>query len=215
VGAEFRLAILLPDDMKGHGVDIALKQRLHWLALHGFVRGVGSIGAKRGDPQARLIADPAVKRDPVPFYEEVRAAGPLVPSGIGYLTADHGISHELLRSENFRVLSIGSNLPAPMRWLERRAHDDLLHPLRPPSLLAAEPPEHTRYRKTVSSVFTPRAVAALRDGVEQTGGPLVRVVGATPEFYAVGQRCRWRWVRLGQWPPGDLSVRGLMGWRPK
>jgi cytochrome P450 len=149
-------------------VDIALKQRLHWLALHGFVRGLSSIGARRGDLQARLIADPTVKADPVPFYEEVRARGPLVHSRIGYITADHAIGHELLRSDDFRVLSIGPNLPAPLRWLERRVRDDLLHPLRPPSLLAVEPPDHTRYRKTVSSVFTTRAVAALRDGVERT-----------------------------------------------
>ena len=159
---------------------IALKQRLHWLALHGFVRGVASIGARRGDLQARLITDPTVKADPVPFYEEVRARGPLVRSRIGYITADHAIGHELLRSEDFRVLSIGSNLPAPLRWLERRVRDDLLHPLRPPSLLAVEPPDHTRYRKTVSSVFTPRAVAALRDGVEQTAVSLLDELSREP-----------------------------------
>ena len=159
---------------------IALKQRLHWLALHGFVRGVASIGARRGDLQARLITDPTVKADPVPFYEEVRARGPLVRSRIGYITADHAIGHELLRSEDFRVLSIGLNLPAPLRWLERRVRDDLLHPLRPPSLLAVEPPDHTRYRKTVSSVFTPRAVAALRDGVEQTAVSLLDELSREP-----------------------------------
>ena len=43
---------------------------------------------------------------------------------------------------------------------------DRLHPLLPPSLLSVEPPEHTRYRKMVSSVFTTRAVAALRERVE-------------------------------------------------
>jgi cytochrome P450 len=180
VGVEFRLALSQPDDVKGPGVDIAVKQRLHWLVLHGFVRGGAAIGARRGDPQARLIADPAVKWDPVPFYEEVRARGPLVRSRIGYLTADHGIGHELLRSDDFRVLSIGSNLPVPIRWLERRARDDLLHPLRPPSLLAVEPPEHTRYRKTVSSVFTTRAVAALRDRVEQTAVTLLDQLSHEP-----------------------------------
>jgi cytochrome P450 len=154
-------------------VDIALRQRLHWLALHGFIRGASSLDVRRGDLQARLIADPTVKADPVPFYEEVRARGPLVQSRIGYITADHAIGHELLRSDDFRVLSIGSNLPAPLRWLEQRARDDLLHPLRPPSLLAVEPPDHTRYRKTVSSVFTTRAVAALRDGVERTATTLL------------------------------------------
>jgi cytochrome P450 len=154
-------------------VAIALKQRLHWLALHGFVRGGSSIGARQGDLQSRLIADPTVKANPAPFYEEVRARGPLVRTRIGYITADHAIGHELLRSDDFRVLSIGSNLPAPLRWLEQRTRDDLLHPLRPPSLLAVEPPDHTRYRKTVSSVFTHRAVTGLRDGVEQTAEALL------------------------------------------
>jgi cytochrome P450 len=161
-------------------VDIAFKQRLHWLALHGFVRGGASIGARRGDLQARLIADPTVKADPVPFYEEVRARGPLARSRIGYITADHAVGHELLRSDDFRVLSIGSNLPAPLRWLEGRTRDELLHPLRPPSLLAVEPPDHTRYRKTVSSVFTTRAVAALRDGVEQTAETLLDQLSREP-----------------------------------
>jgi cytochrome P450 len=156
------------------------KQRLNWLALHGFVRGVARFGARRGDLQARLIADPAVKQDPVSFYEEVRARGPLMRSRIGHLTADHGVAHELLRSEDFRSLSIGSNLPAPLRWLERRTRDDVLHPLRPPSLLAVEPPEHSRYRKTVSSVFTSRAVAALRDGVEQTAAKLLDELSREP-----------------------------------
>lgn len=161
-------------------MDIALKQRVHWLALHGFVRGVASLGARRGDVQARLIADPTIKADPVPFYEHVRARGPLVRSRIGYITADHAIAHELLRSDDFRVLSIGGNLPAPLRWLETRTRDDLLHPLRPPSLLAVEPPDHTRYRKTVSSVFTSRAVAALRDGVEQTATTLLDQLSREP-----------------------------------
>ena len=145
-----------------------MKQRLHWLAMHGFIRGVAAIGVRRGDLQSRLVADPEVTADPVPFYDEVRALGPLVKARANYLAVDHALASELLRSEDFRVLMLGSNLPAPLRWLERRARDDLLHPLRPPSLLAVEPPEHTRYRKTVSAVFTSRAVTALRDRVEQT-----------------------------------------------
>ena len=145
-----------------------MKQRLHWLAMHGFIRGVAAIGVRRGDLQSRLVADPEVTADPVPFYDEVRALGPLVKARVNYLAVDHALASELLRSEDFRVLMLGSNLPAPLRWLERRVRDDLLHPLRPPSLLAVEPPEHTRYRKTVSAVFTSRAVAALRDRVEQT-----------------------------------------------
>jgi cytochrome P450 len=141
--------------------------------MHGFIRGVAAIGMRRGDPQARLIADPTVADDPVPFYDQLRALGPLVKGRVNYVTTDHALAHELLRSDDFRVVNMGSNLPAPLRWLERRTRDGLLHPLRDPSLLAVEPPNHTRYRKTVSAVFTPRAVASLRDGVERTATTLL------------------------------------------
>ncbi len=150
-----------------------MKQRLHWFALHGFVRGVAKIGVRRGDLPARLLADPTVTADPVPFYDEVRPLGPLLKGRAVYLAVDHGLAHDLLRSDDFRTVMFAGGLPAPLRWLERRCRDDLLHPLRAPSLLAVEPPEHTRYRKTVSSVFTSRAVAALRDRVQHTATGLL------------------------------------------
>jgi cytochrome P450 len=151
---------------------------LHWLAMHGFIRGLAAIGVRRGDLQARLIADPTVAADPVPFYDELRALGPLVRGRVNFLTTDHALAQELLRSDDFRVINMGSQLPAPVRWLEERTRDDLLHPLRAPSLLAVEPPDHTRYRKTVSAVFTPRAVASLRDRVEQTAVNLLDELAA-------------------------------------
>jgi cytochrome P450 len=75
-----------------------------------------------------------------------------------------------------------------LRWLERRVRDDLLHPLRPPSLLAVEPPDHTRYRKAVSSVFTQRAVSALRDGVEQTADSLLDELSREPGIVDIVER---------------------------
>jgi cytochrome P450 len=158
--------------------------------MHGFLRGVAAIGVRRGDLQARLIADPTVAADPVPFYDDLRALGPLVNGRVNYLTTDYALAHELLRSDDFRVLIFGSKLPAPLRWLERRTRDDFLHPLRAPSLLAVEPPDHTRYRKTVSAVFTSRAVAALRDRVEQTAINLLdRLTGHSGVVDIVGQYC--------------------------
>ncbi|OBJ56139.1 cytochrome P450 [Mycobacterium sp. 1423905.2] len=162
-----------------------MKEALHWLAMHGFIRAVAAIGVRRGDVQSRLIADPAVVADPVPFYDELRRLGPLVRARVNYLAVDHGVAHELLRSDDFRVLIMGANLPAPVRWLERRTRDDLLHPLRAPSLLAVEPPDHTRYRKTVSAVFTSRAVAALRDRVEQTAIELLDRLAGLPNTAVV------------------------------
>lgn len=151
----------------------SVRERLHWLAMHGVVRSAANVSARRGDPQSRLVADPEVRADPIAFYEELRAQGPLVKARISYLTVDHAVAHELLRSDDFRVIVAGGSLPAPLRWLERRTRADLLHPLLPPSLLAVEPPEHTRYRKTVSSVFTSRAVTALRVRVEDTAAALL------------------------------------------
>lgn len=139
--------------------------------MHGFVRRMASVGVRLGYPQARLIADPAVLADPVPFYEELRAYAPLVPGRLSYLAVDHGIAQDILRSDDFQMISLGS--AAPLRWLLPRVSEKWIHPLRPPSLLAAEPPDHTRYRKAVSPVFTGRAVAALREGIEQNAAALL------------------------------------------
>ncbi|GAI31520.1 unnamed protein product, partial [marine sediment metagenome] len=54
--------------------------------------------------------------------------------------------------------------PGVLGWLEGKTTvKGRLHPLLPPSLLSVDGEQHTRYRKTVSSVFTTRAVAALRE----------------------------------------------------
>ena len=53
-----------------------MRQRIQWLAVHGVVRGMSKVFARQGDPQGRLVADPAVRADPVAFIEELRAHRP-------------------------------------------------------------------------------------------------------------------------------------------
>ncbi len=167
-----------------------MKERLHWFAMHGVIRGIAKVGVRRGDLQARLIADPAVAEDPVPFYDEVRRRGALVRNRATLMTVDHRLAHDLLRSDDFHVVTFGDSLPKPLRWLETRTRDDRLHPLRAPSLLSVEPPDHTRYRKTVSAVFTSRAVAALRDRVQQAADELLdQLVGRPGTVDIVGRYC--------------------------
>src|SRR5215218_6734366 len=149
------------------------KQRIHWLAVQGFIRGVSKIFARRGDPQGRMIADPAVRADSVAFIEELRAMGPVVTCRAVYMTVDYQVASDLLRSDDFEVFGMGTNLPKPVQWVADRTKSDLLHPIQPPSMLSVEPPQHTRYRKLVSSVFTPRAVAALRDRVQASANTLL------------------------------------------
>ena len=151
-----------------------LQQRIRWLALHGVIRGLSAVGVRRGgDPQARLIADPEVRDDPAAFADELRDRGPLIRCRAVLLTFDHQVAGDLLRSEDFRVSALGAGLPAPLQWINRKTHPGLLHPIEPPSLLSIEPPDHTRCRKLVSSVFTSRAVGALRDRVQSTADALL------------------------------------------
>ena len=132
-----------------------MKQRIRWFVLHGVIRALSKIGMRRGDPQARMVADPSVRLDPLPFIDELRARRQkIITTRAGHMTVDYEIAHELLRSDDFRVTEMGNNLPKPLRWIYEKTDPGLLHPLQPPSLLSVEPPEHTRYRKLVSSVFT-------------------------------------------------------------
>jgi len=150
-----------------------MKQQVRWLAMHGVVRATSRLLARRGDPQGRMIADPAVRANPAAFTDELRAMGPIVKCRLMYITVDHQIANDLLRSDDFQVIAMGSSMPKPLQWVIDRTDPGLLHPIEPPSMLAVEPPQHTRYRKLVSSVFTTRAVAALRDRVQDTANALL------------------------------------------
>ncbi|TRW77890.1 cytochrome P450 [Mycolicibacterium sp. 018/SC-01/001] len=149
------------------------QHRLRWFVLHGIVRGLSTVGVRRGDPQARLMADPAVRADPAAFADEMRQRGPIVRSSRALMTFDHAVANEVLRSDDFHVMSLGAGLPPLLQRINEKTHTGLLHPIEPPSLLSIEPPEHTRCRKMVSSVFTTRAVAALRDRVQGTADALL------------------------------------------
>src|SRR3954468_12139505 len=46
-------------------------------------------------------------------------------------------------------------------------------PAEPPSMLAVDPPQHTKYRRLVSKVFTPRAMAAMEPRVEEIASELL------------------------------------------
>ncbi len=150
-----------------------VKHRIRWLAMHGVVRATSRMLARRGDPQGRLIADLELRKNPVPFTDELRAMGPIVRCRLMYITVDHKLANDLLRSDDFRVIAMGSSLPKALQWIIRHTDPGLLHPIEPPSMLSVEPPDHTRYRKLVSSVFTTRAVAALRDRVQDTANALL------------------------------------------
>ncbi len=99
--------------------------------------------------------DPAFLQDPYPFYDRLRAAGPLawwtdydMP-----VAASHAVVSALLRDRRF-----GREDPFPP---VRPAHQAGFWSVEEHSMLELEPPRHTRLRSQVLRAFTSRRVAAL------------------------------------------------------
>lgn len=122
-----------------------------------------------GDALARFRpSDPAFVADPYPILSAIREATPVFrneSTGQWTLTRFSDVS-ETLRdrrlgrsySHLFSHAEVGRPEP-DLRWSAFHQHERW-------SLLCLEPPDHTRIRRLVSKVFTPRSVAALRPTIE-------------------------------------------------
>lgn len=146
-----------------------VRQLVRWGLGHGLPSLLMKRAAKRGDLQGQLVtrtkgADPARTLE---LVEQVRASGPLHKSAFAYITVSLPVVREVLTSPDFHagVFAPGDGpLGRLSLWAEESQR---LGPLNPPSLLVVEPPEHTRYRKLVTRVFTVRAVENLRSRTEE------------------------------------------------
>ncbi|NYE35329.1 cytochrome P450 [Nocardioides cavernae] len=138
-----------------------IRASVHWGVAHALPTVFLRRAAAQGDLQARLIRVGSRGTDEVfDLVEEIRARGPLYRSRIGYVATSHAAVRHLLTSDDFRT-----GLPTdqgPIGRVARWAAPTTLHPVEPPSLLVTEPPDHTRYRRLVTRVFTMRAVERLR-----------------------------------------------------
>jgi cytochrome P450 len=137
-----------------------------WAARHGLIKLVLRRAARRGEPQAVLMIDRSVRADPFPIYERIRSRGPISRGGLTYVAPSHRAASAVLRSDLFRVGLDLAAVPWFMRRVLVRGGDGrIVGPIDAPSLLAVNPPEHTRYRRQVAKVFTPRAITALEPRV--------------------------------------------------
>jgi cytochrome P450 len=128
-------------------------------------------GYVKRDNLALLNLKPG-RTDPYPYYEKIRARGPLVPSPTGnWVTSSYRVCQEVLRDRRFGAGDPdgGTTLPRP---------ED-----KPPSFLELNPPDHTRLRRLATPAFSPRAVASYGPRIEKrvtelldqalaTGGPV-------------------------------------------
>src|SRR5437763_11048437 len=103
--------------------------------------------ARAGEIGPRLATDKTTWHDPVPWYDAMRAQGELVSGLVVDSTASHAICSEVLRSPVFRVGFTEESLPPIARPIVRLAFDEHYPgPAEPPSMLAVDPPQHTKYR---------------------------------------------------------------------
>lgn len=149
-----------------------MRSTVHWGVAHGLPTLILRRAADRGDLQARLVRVGATGTDEVfDLVEEIRSRGPIYRSRIGYVATSHATVREVLTSDDFRT-----GFPTdqgPIGRVARWAAPRTLHPVEPPSLLVTEPPDHTRYRRLVTRVFTMRAVERLRERTEEIAAGLL------------------------------------------
>lgn len=156
-----------------------LKRGVRWGLGHGLPGRLMRIAARRGDFQGRMSTDAErmSTQELMPLIAEIREAGPLARWRLGHITVDHGAVRETLSSNDVHagfVFEEGAMLGRLGRWAKR----DGVNPVEAPSLLAVEPPDHTRFRKVVTRVFTPRAVERLRDRTEEIAAQLLDTLPA-------------------------------------
>lgn len=154
-----------------------------WALAHGLQRAMIQRGARKGDLISRMVTDPALREDPFPAYELLREQGPVAANPFISASVDHAVCNEVLRSDAFGTAGGQGELPKPLQWLHHRViQDDTLGPVDPPSMLAVDPPLHTRYRKQVARAFTARKVGRMGDRVEQVAASLLDDLAGSTGF---------------------------------
>jgi len=108
--------------------------------------------------------DPAAMQCPFPHYAQMRSEQPVMRiESVGmYLVTGHELVMQVLRDPaTYSSLFGGASMPLPSGAREAMAEVMAEGYPRVPTMLTADMPEHTRYRRLVSKAFTPKVVAEL------------------------------------------------------
>ncbi|WP_409495351.1 cytochrome P450 [Amycolatopsis sp. cmx-11-12] len=143
-----------------------------WSIGHAIPRVALRAAARRGDLQGRLSVEASGGADLTGLFDEIRAHGAIATTRVGHVTTRHSACKEILTSDAFKTVRFVPDNPLLNRLVAWSA-SGLIHPIEPPSLLASEPPDHTRYRKLVTRVFTARAVEQLRERTQAIANELL------------------------------------------
>ena len=108
--------------------------------------------------------DPDTLQCPFPHYAQMRHEDPVhhVPALGLYLVTRHDLVLEVIRDvETYSNQFGGASMPLPPDDRSKLIEAMNEGYPRVPTMLTADPPDHTRYRRLVTKAFTPKAIAEL------------------------------------------------------
>ncbi|OHU64673.1 cytochrome [Mycobacteroides chelonae] len=143
--------------------------------LHGFTRAWLKFQAGKRQPLALMYVSHDRASHHYQYIEELRGSDGVVSvRPVGTVITNYQMTRAILRDNRF-VAYTPPNFPypAPIRWALDRTEPGLPNPIEAPSMLALDPPDHTRFRKLVSRAFTARAVSVLEDRVREVTDELL------------------------------------------
>ena len=165
---------------------------VRWSLGHALPRTLLRRAARQGDLHGRMFV--ATQSDGLatlePVLDELRTHGPFYQGKYAAVSVDNAAVRALLSNPDaasgFVPADGGSRLSRLQAWA---MEDAPLGPLTPPSLLVTEPPDHTRYRKLVSRVFSVRAVEQLRGRTQQIATELLDRIDPSSPVDLVASYC--------------------------
>jgi cytochrome P450 len=113
---------------------------------------------------------PEFQQDPFPYYDAMRETSPAwhLPGTDLHFVTRFDVASAVLRDTQTFSSAYGAtaNEPPKPHLAEQLEAIRQQGWHRPPTMLTVDPPDHTRYRNTVSKAFNARAIAALRPAIE-------------------------------------------------
>ena len=114
--------------------------------------------------------DPATLQCPFPHYAQMRDEQPVmhIESMGMYLVTRHDLVLQIIRDvETYSSRFGGASMPLPPE--DRAKLDEVMAEGYPrlPTMLTADMPDHTRYRRLISKAFTPKVIAELEPKIRE------------------------------------------------
>jgi cytochrome P450 len=139
--------------------------------------------AARGDEIVRQLMTPPYPRDPYPLYHELRKLAPVFSSDVGMWILTSYQACSLV----FRSPAFGQGQAAQLVRLDPRFESSAVLQSLGQMMVFMDPPDHTRLRRIVARVFSPKVIEGLRGYVQQVVDDLLDPLAGSDDADLVTQ----------------------------